>query len=119
MSHWNNVLREFCSDWGVTDAIWGFLYIMTLGFNEKYRDRLTLFESLDPASAAPQYERYSEPASFLGSPYILLPTDSVQTTDANESGSVNKEAPGTSIRFARYQMGESLRSKQGVSLQCV
>ncbi|KAF8593290.1 hypothetical protein BDV93DRAFT_612289 [Ceratobasidium sp. AG-I] len=114
MPHWTHVIRELCSDWGLADAVWGFLYIMTLGFNEKYRDRLTLFESLDPAYRVPQYVRYSEPASFLGVPYVLVAEESTQTTDVTESGSIKQQAPGTSpVRFVQYQMGESLRSKQG------
>ena len=68
--------RKLCSNWGLADAIWRFLYIITLEFNEMYRDRLTLFELLDPAYSAEQYILCSEPASFLGFPYVRLATDS-------------------------------------------
>lgn len=114
MTHWTNALREFCSDWGLADAIWGMLYIVTLGFNAKYRDRLSLFESLDPGYSVPDYVRYTEPASFLGFPYVPIPNDA--TTDESESGSIQNQALAmTSIRFGRIELGESMRSKQGVS----
>ena len=113
------------------DVIWGVLYFMTLGFAPKYRERLHTFECLDPGNNLKGYTRYSVQESFSGYPYIPIPWN--QDDDSNqkyECSDTHARMPTASSaltkitdsqlfhqpRFQRDTTGESLRTKQVVSL---
>ncbi|KAF8594386.1 hypothetical protein BDV93DRAFT_515828 [Ceratobasidium sp. AG-I] len=108
----------------LASVTWGVLYFTTLGFAPKYRERLRSFESLDPEYSLDRYERYSEPASFLGYPYVRCdddwdPKDRCPCT-RSEDIPVDVQAESTRThrnrqrptRFKRDQTGDSLRTKQ-------
>lgn len=106
-------------------------YVLTLRFGPKYRERLRMFEKLDPAHCVMGYERYSEPASFMGFPYVLR--DDASGVDGNhpnlaihgrasrasdEHKWIHSESTSSqSPHFDRLLLGQpSLRGKQTVSV---
>lgn len=113
--------------WGL---IWVAIYFATLGFAPKYRERLRLFEFLDPGNSRVDYKRYTEPASFLGCPYIYCDDECGEkednsllhaegnTTTINSQKIVHRSQSSRQPRlhFKRDKTGDSVRAKQVVSL---
>jgi hypothetical protein len=115
----------------LANVVWAALYFVTLGFGPKYRERLRLFESLDPADALlwSVYERYSAPASFLGFPYTCSefpaevdPDESIRHMSMADTKSIaGLREPRPKIiappeaSLEQVQIGQSLRAKQVVS----
>jgi hypothetical protein len=112
-----NWLSRVFSVSNLATVMWVTLYFMTLGFGPKYRERLRLFEGLDPKNVDPHYERYTEPPSFLGLPYVLSQDDSDTNGELAGEGAnpekrkVRKQRP----RYTRPHMGVPMKAKQGVS----
>ncbi|KAF8594387.1 hypothetical protein BDV93DRAFT_515829 [Ceratobasidium sp. AG-I] len=122
----NQSLAWLFSISGLGSAIWGLLYIMTLGFAPKYRERLRSFEGLDPGDSVEGYVRYSEPASFVGYPYIYCEESwdhsqeclstmlegQTASMDCNIQRRCSQQSRRRGMRFERDRLVESPRSKQ-------
>ncbi|CEL56733.1 hypothetical protein RSOLAG1IB_12001 [Rhizoctonia solani AG-1 IB] len=76
--------------------LWGALYVITLGFSHKYRQRLRSFECLDPYFAIEEstfkscpirkhYKEYSQPPSYLGIPYRLVGYQEASENDSTST----------------------------------